>query len=335
MLIALLLLSCLIYGQKTGKIAVFPELNKPCTFIIDEGRIYFSDGPGILIYSLKDFKLIRKFGKEGEGPGEFKLSTGTNQVDLYVLPRYLQVNSPGKISFFTKEGKFKKEIKQSFTIYCKPLNSGFVGARLVYDKDNTLHRRITVYDSDLNKVKEFFKEKEIFQPREKTLEAPFWAYDSTRTWENKIFIDGREKSIHVFNKKGKRIQDIKLNCKRIKVTDDIKKKYLKYYEEAPLWRSRWNLVKDWFVFPEFLPVIRYFLIKDKKIYIFTYQRKNGENELLTLDIKGKLLKQTFLPVLEYNVLSLSPLTISNDKLYQLHENEAEEMWELYVTEIKD
>ncbi len=49
-----------------GEKAVLPELLRPNGLTIDGEKMYISDGPTVFVYSLKDFKLQKKFGSEGE-----------------------------------------------------------------------------------------------------------------------------------------------------------------------------------------------------------------------------------------------------------------------------
>ena len=46
------------------KIATLEELIKPDIMFIGDDRMYITEGASIYIYSLKDYKLIKKFGKE-------------------------------------------------------------------------------------------------------------------------------------------------------------------------------------------------------------------------------------------------------------------------------
>ena len=73
--VGLTLLVCLsgifLWPEKT---AVLPELQRPNMVLADSKQLYVADGASVLIYSLKDLKLRKKFGRKGEGPGEFKVS---------------------------------------------------------------------------------------------------------------------------------------------------------------------------------------------------------------------------------------------------------------------
>ena len=93
-----------------GKVVPFPDLLKPEAIAVDNEYIYITEGASVHIYSLKDFTLKKKFGKPGEGPQEFKLFPGV-ALRLTVLPDYLLLESMGKLSYYTKEGNFKKEIQ--------------------------------------------------------------------------------------------------------------------------------------------------------------------------------------------------------------------------------
>lgn len=70
-LIEFLLLTSLIFP---GKVAVLPEVKRPAfDIIVDNNELFLVECATIYIYSLTDFKLKKKFGRRGEGPGEFKV----------------------------------------------------------------------------------------------------------------------------------------------------------------------------------------------------------------------------------------------------------------------
>ncbi|UCH93268.1 MAG: hypothetical protein JSV88_23725, partial [Candidatus Aminicenantes bacterium] len=50
-----------------------PHLEKPETITVKDEGLYITERESMLVYSLPDFKLKNKFGKGGEGPGEFKV----------------------------------------------------------------------------------------------------------------------------------------------------------------------------------------------------------------------------------------------------------------------
>ena len=94
----------------TAKIVPMPDIIKADIIKVKGHDMVIAEGTAISIYSLKDYKLIKKFGKEGEGPQEFKTFMGFGlTVDIY--PEHILVNSIDKISYFTRKGEFVKEKK--------------------------------------------------------------------------------------------------------------------------------------------------------------------------------------------------------------------------------
>jgi hypothetical protein len=149
------------------KIIPIQEILKPVTINLDNDQIYITEGASIYIYSLKDFKFVKKFGKEGEGPQEFKLIPLLPLI-INVQTDKILVNSLGKISRFTKDGQFidEEKMKAGFVAGLQPLGNRFVGLGIMQDS-NTRYRAVNIYDSKLNKIIEMIKvedeEKEISQ----------------------------------------------------------------------------------------------------------------------------------------------------------------------------
>lgn len=85
------------------------DLRNPEKIFVDGDRLYITEFPTVYIYSLTDFRLVKKFGRGGEGPQEFR-----GQIHLSVQPGYIMVQSTGKVSFFTTDGDFKNEFKSPY-----------------------------------------------------------------------------------------------------------------------------------------------------------------------------------------------------------------------------
>ncbi len=75
-----------------------------------DGRVYVLDNrlQKILIFN-KDGKFLSKFGKMGEGPGEFKTFRLGRQ--LFVLENNLIFVERGRVHYFSLDGNFKKTLK--------------------------------------------------------------------------------------------------------------------------------------------------------------------------------------------------------------------------------
>lgn len=82
---------------------------------------------------------------------------------------------------------------------------------------------------------------------------------------------------------------------------------------------------------------RSYWIDNKKIYVVTYRMKDNKNELIILDLKGKILRRIFLHIKslkDYKHFGeFDPNTVHNGILYELFDNEKAEMWELHKTNL--
>jgi hypothetical protein len=146
-------------------------------------------------------------------------------------------------------------------------------------------------------------------------------------YNEKIFMGDTAKGFffRVFNQKGEKLYDIKVEYEKRKFTEEDKTNFLnsikksKYYER--------NKDRIMYKFPEYFPAYRLFYITSGKIYVFTYKKRDKMRELIILDLRGNVLKTTFF---DYKNMS----TIYNDRFYYLKENEEEEEWELFVEDIQ-
>ena len=80
LILFVILLTFVLYSEK---ITTIPELMGPQFLAVDDSRFYVSEGATVSIFDLKDFHLIKKFGKEGNGPKEF--STAGGRLPLFII----------------------------------------------------------------------------------------------------------------------------------------------------------------------------------------------------------------------------------------------------------
>lgn len=330
LLMSVIIIAFLLPGEiRAEKVGVFKDILKVDGFAVDDQQYYLTQDTTVFIYSKKDLKLIKKFGKAGEGPEEFLRYA-------YVFPQsdHLLINSHGKNSFFTKDGVFIKEQKVPKGMggghFFQPMKGGFLGRKMLRE-NNVDYYVMTLYDDKLIEIKEIYRFKSEISgdPGGKiTLfkQAPFH-----RTYQDKLFVSGKPGFvIDVVDADGKLLNTITHECAPVEFTSEDEKtvhEYLKhkYGEEYTINKNRISL-------PKYFPELQFFLIRDDKLYVATWKRKNGTVEFLVFDIKGKFLKQVFVPCAYLPGLLAYPLDIYKGKLYQVIENENEE-WELQVSAI--
>jgi len=326
-MIFILLVMTMLVGTVSGeKLATLTGIMKPDNIYIDDRQIYIRENTTFFIYSFEDFQLKKKFGKPGEGPQEFK---GT----VFLVPRadYLLVNSAGKISFFTKDGDFIKEMKSpsgfsSSRFY--PLDNGFVGRGTVHDQ-GIRYVTINFFDKHLKKGTELYRMKAALQPAGKIemLKQPF----IYQTYNNKVYVAGKQGFIiDILDHTGKLLVSIDQKIEKRKFTGDDEKKARNALRL--LYKQRYEELKQRIAFPGYFPEIGDFQVTDNKIYVSTWIIQNGSNEWFIYDLQGKLLKRMFVPMVFLMPLEPYPYTVKNGKFYQLIETD-DEQWELHANEI--
>jgi hypothetical protein len=332
--ILLILFSIFVSGKK---LAVLPGLVNPFEFIIDADRIYIPDEATIFIYSLKDYSFIKKFGKEGEGPQEFFLNRagGNNQVAIFFKDNQLLVYSFGRMSYFTKDGEYVKEIKIPGTVgrWFGALKDKFIGRKFSRDKNHVKYHHILMYDSNFKLIKEIYRHEHPLNLRLNKKFNPLTIDQADfKICDNKIFvIDSQRTRIIIYNEKGEKIVTIIPGVKRVEFTKEDKENLVDDFKFSGMWTRLYTARKSLFVFPDFYPPIRRFYLDagDKRIYVQSYYSTSGDDiEFLIFDFNGKLIERVMMP---FKIESRSKFY--NGKIYQVMENEEIEEYELHVLEI--
>lgn len=328
-----------------GKVVPLPQLGKPNSITVDKNHVYITDQGTIAIYSLKDFKLKKTFGKKGEEPGEFKLLP-QDKIGLRIVVDndYIMVNSIGRLSLFTKTGEFKDQFNLIDPVqFLKPLGTKFVGFKGIR-YDNILFIAINLYALKDAKSRGVKIEKEIWRREHygqmdhipDCLRLAMGLKEVSRrgalyqVYNNHLFIEGNKNEIHVFDDSGNKQYTIHHEYEKIKVPDSFKQKVIAFFKKR--YPTIYRMAQHQGKFPEYFP-IRYFHAADNKIYVLTFKNQEGKSEFYLLDVKGKFLKKIMIPFKEAEFLLAYPYTIANGKCYQLIENLATEEWELHIHEL--
>ena len=332
LLILLLILAAFVLA---AKIVPMPDIIKADIIKVDGHDMVIAEGAAISIYSLKDFKLIKKFGKEGEGPQEFKTFMGFGlTVDIY--PEHILVNSIDKISYFTRKGEFVKEKKVPAGTSISSFQGKFVGSAIQFDQKAGPKMAFNLYDSKGEKIKEICSHPLPLLKGKGTvtlLDLISGINPRYQTSANRIFIGGKQTfEIDIYDSEGNFLKTIKRDDEKQELTGDDKNKFLEVYKIHPIYKNFWESLEKAIKIPDYFPDYKTFLVSNQKIYVQTFKKKEGSTEFLIFDLEGKYLKTTFLPLEYQDILTPYLYAIAGGKLYQLAENEDEE-WELRISEI--
>jgi hypothetical protein len=313
------------------QIKEMPDLLNPEYFVLDDQQMYIVEGATVSIYSLKDLTLKKKFGQQGEGPSEFILDSQTDRpMFIDVQGKEIIVTSFGKVSIFTKNGDFVKELKlrtasgKNF----QPLGSGYV-AYVIRIDGKKLMRSIMLYDRDLNPIKPIIQAEHHYQTGKglKVFREP----TSFITRKNKLYVTWHaDFRVSVYDKKGILLYHLKRPYERLKVGDLSKEAVISYLKTHPKVKQFFEMVKP-IKFPAKFPAIRQMRIADDKIYIVTYKEKNQRFECFIYQQDGKPLSTKTFYLEKMNALQTYPFYIKNNRLYQLVEKD--ERWLLHISQL--
>lgn len=333
--IFLLLLIPIFLGAE--KIVPMPELQRPENIVVDQGQILITEFPNVYVYSLKDNNFIVKFGKAGEGPKEF-FNYVRIQIDAK-QPQYILVNSHMKMSYFTRDGKFVKEIRSKgdtgANVY-KPVGDNFVAYGNYRDNEQKKNfQTINLHDSNMKKIKTIYQHEQFFSRDRQVVQALNTWGSWFRIFDNKIFIKTDEADkVKVYDQKGTHLQDITHPFERLKVTSKDKARYHEYFRTNRQWKQLYEAMKTWIKFPSHFPIMRGMDVTGGYVYVNGYLRPDGSTEFTVFDLKGKLVKEkVYLKLPEISARDLYPYTIKEGKLYQVVEDEDEEVWQLHIHKI--
>jgi hypothetical protein len=316
-----------------ANVVTLPELLKPNTIQLDDNQIYITEEASIYIYSLDTFKQVKKFGKVGEGPQEFRILPQLPLI-INVSTDRIIVNSLGKVSRFTKKGEFisEEKVKAGFVFNLLPLGK-YLAGQGVSQENNVRYRTINIYDRELNKLTEVCRAEDNFQGPGQGFKVVNTAFVHQIMGKRLLIARSRDFIINVYDWNGKELSPITMDYKLVKLKQKDREDIEEFINTDPSIKQFSELLKP-IHYPNEFPAILTMFSTDEKLYVMTWRRENQQNEFFIFDQDGKLLKKSFIPLAYRNAILPAPFAIKNNKLYQLKENEDTEEWELHINDIK-
>jgi hypothetical protein len=328
---------------ESKKLGTLPDLMKPESITVQENDLYVVEGAAIHVYSIADLKLRRTFGKQGQGPGELTVGPGySNKITLF--KDHLVAECRNKLIYFSKDGKFQKEIRKgSFTIIQSiPVGKNFAVSKLTpAENGQRMYHSVCLFDSSMKEIKELYRMKFMQQGQPPKAELNM-LFDSPgfRIYDNKIFVEESAGGfiIDVFDENGNKLYRIEKEFEKKKITDSYKESLIDQLKDDAVVKALgdWDSFRKLFTlhFPDTFPAIRNIEVSDNRIYVQTYNQKDNREECLIMDLRGKILKRVFLPKFKNfsvvgSILGTKLDAIQNDVMYYLSENGDTEEWELH------
>jgi len=326
------------------RIIPLPELEEPGQICVENGRVYVLDKRDIIVYDLKDGRLIRRIGKIGQGPGEFTMGP----LRLTVLSDRLVISDFRKIKFFTLDGEYTSEIKEpgfmGFYPFL-PIGKNYVGFPMERRDDGSLSPAAgCIYDKDLKLKKKFYGELPMAPPpppprgsqppAKKTVKLIFRDYADYAVYGNKIFVADSRKGlfIAIFDENGDLLSEIRHSVEKVKVPKSYLEAVIKERKASKYWDSIYSHQNP--VVPDFFPDFVGFKIDGGRIYVITPAQKSGLYEVIVMDFKGQILEKSFRFPIKPNFEVPESFSLSYDvegnKFVWFAYNDAKETFELHV-----
>jgi len=314
------------------------NISQPSMFLVNYDRIYILENANIYIYSLKDFKLLKKFGKAGEGPGEFKYSK-SEQMPMFMsfYKNQLLVNSPMKLTYFDLDGNYKRELRaKTVGRILYPNDNTYIGLGSIPVENNRFYMGVTLFENDFNVKKVvFLSDFEVNNPRKIIL--PFTNFFYKPIYKGKFYINtsSDEFKINVYDKNGKQDYVIRKKYPKIKIYPNYKNEVMEFIKKSPKFKSAYEDFRKLLKIRKYYPPIRDFKISDDFIYVITFKRKSELWECIKMNLKGEEKGRTFVKLNYYQHLSLYPLLYSvyKENIYSLVEDDEDETWKIHIQKL--
>lgn len=343
LLAIMLLYVSFIMGMGTNPLK---QILKPDSLLVSNEYVYILEGPKCHIYMEKDNKIIRVIGKPGAGPGEVKLGPGFPLNSGLLNDGNIYLEGMSKIILYSKKGDYLKEIRKKGRIFkSSPLGENFVGVRFTSDKESKKnYLSLALFNKDYAFQKELLKHEILDNDTDIEMIVDSIHYS---VYKNKIYIEDSTKGfcISVYNQEGKEINKIKKDVSFIELNKIAKRWLLNSFKNDDFIKMMVKRDGGWkrfekkmkFIYPKHFPAIQDIYVANERIYVLTFasNRDNTKEKFIIMDLKGKILKESFLPVpIKSNYLSKMMgkdnkfYGFNKEFYYYLEEDEEDESFKL-------
>ncbi len=291
-IITIILIIILGIFSHAAKVGTLTDVLKPQCIQVSGDRLYIMEEATIFAYSLKDLKLLSRFGKKGEGPGEMK-ATVQYYNNISVLEDKVFVDSIDKILYFSKDGKFLSEKRKPVGLHqIIPVGKNLVASKLADMVDKVQYSSVYLYDENMKLIKKLYTHR---SPTQSGLLSHEMIFDiiSVSVSDDKIFIEKSRDGfkIDVFDSEGKLLYAIDKKVPSLKVTKKHRETALTELKADPFIKAigferftqRMKLE-----YPDTFPPIQDIIVSGQKIYTRTFKQKDNKEEVLILSASGRL-----------------------------------------------
>ena len=331
-----------VFGAKVTEIS---DIIRVDMMAVDGHTLYVLDNTTVHVYSLKNHKLVTRFGKKGNGPGEFN----PNFIERLVMQLdgdHVVLSTFRKIARFSKKGKLLDEKVIPFLAsQIVPLGSNYIITKWLAGEKGINHLSVRLCGPDFSDIKALYTREDISPQRSGKLDCP----------NEQIFVEKNSKAIYIYDQRpgrevlvfdlsGREVKKIRLPEPQIEMPQSYKDEVIHWANTSSMVRSfsqqaRLSLdqIRKMVYFHKILPVARCFKVQGDNLFIETYVKKGPLSKFIRLNVKGKKTGETFLTDAEpgrVKMNSFSSYCFYQDRYYYFRENIDDEIFELHVEKLK-
>jgi hypothetical protein len=240
------------------------------------------------IYILDDSegKFLRKFGRDGQGPGEMNVPITIQIISNDELVVSDALNQ--RLMFYSLEGEFKREMSTAAkaTGLTLPMfdSQGNILAQQIVLAEEKLIREVRKYDGELNSLFTVasIDNTNLIQGKINPFQVVIF-YQLGK--DNAIYCSNPDAyEIKVLNTEGKLVRRILKDFDSVKVTEKDKKDFLERIPEIA------GPIKDRIEFPKIYPAYQNFTVDEEwRLFVRTFEKgkKDGEFFFDVYDVDGR------------------------------------------------
>jgi hypothetical protein len=331
-IIVTVLMGLFLTPLKAEKIMDLPELVNPQQMAVDGNRLYVVQDAEVFVFSLESKEHVLRFGKKGNGPGEFNPMKAFGMVmNIELDPEGVFLSTGQKCGVFSRDGEYKWEKRFPFMAG----NVRKMGQQLVFLRFNQgrggMAYSVSLSDKEITSVKEL---ESLASNYTSGKFEPVQDFFRPRSANDKVYILNSKKGLllTVYNNKGEKLKEITRPYNKVRVSESHKRQAEEWYKTKQWFKMIPEDFKKKIEYPEFLPVCKNFEIAGNTIYVHTFNTVDGKTEFLAIPVDGPGLKSYRLPVGDLNLLEYLPYCFHDNRFYHLVENDDEE-WELHMVDL--
>ena len=325
------------------KVAELEEVMQPSMLAADGEHLFVLDGIRVHVYAMKDWKHLRSFGKNGDGPGEFT-SNFVNRLSMIMENGDLFMANMTKMARFTPRGELKMEkIFPFMVMQVVPLGDHYVITRFIPGEGGINSQSVRIYNKDLEETANLYSRPDISMQRSRKLDCPNEQI-FVRVHNGRVYVQDQRPGTHVmvFDRNGAKITEFSLPVERIPMPQSYKDEVVEWARTAVTqiadFQNRSGLTLEQMLqmidFHEILPGARNFLVRENgDMLIETYEKKAGRARFITFDTRGRIKSECFLTDPEPGQTKMMPYatyTVYGNRFFYLKDNPDSETWELHI-----